>query len=211
MTKIITLTNPDIFASNCYIIISDNAVSVVDPSVEYSVALEKLPQISNLKAKYVLLTHAHIDHMWEIYSYVAQGFKVCVSSSDASKLDDKNLNCAFALRGKIDSYRGEYMCVADGERINLDDKLSVYAMFTPGHTDGSVCYISDDFAFTGDTLFANGGFGRYDLPTGNAILLASSLRRLLNMPADLTIYPGHGEKTTIKETKVFFDISERES
>lgn len=203
--KIITLKEHKILASNCYLIITDNAFSVVDPSVSFDEAKKTVPELSCLKPDYVILTHAHIDHFWEIDSYVSAGCTVLVSEKDSRKLGDERLNCAIMLNGNINSYQGEYTVVSDGDRISVAGR-TFEVIETPGHTDGSLCYLSDDIMFTGDTLFADGVFGRYDLPSGNPADLMRSLKKLFSLNADIVIYPGHGEISTLKSSKSFLRI-----
>lgn len=201
--EIVTLTDRNIFASNCHILISNDSFSVVDPSVSYTEAKRAIPRLQNLKPGYVLLTHGHIDHIWQIYSYTEIGCEVLVSPEDALLARNKMLNCAFMLKGNISAYDGSYREVFDGDKI-LVGETEFRVMSTPGHTEGSVCYLSDEVIFTGDTLFAGGSYGRYDLPTGNFEKLRNSLNNLLSLDGSLKIYSGHGEATTINEIKLFF-------
>lgn len=201
--KVITLKNNKIFASNCYVLLSEEAFSVVDPSVSYENALAVCPEIESLRAEYVLLTHGHVDHFWEINSYVKRGCKVIISEKDARLMADPKINCAEFLCGNIDSYKGDFETVRDGDIINLcDGKLTVIE--TPGHTAGSVSFLADGVIFTGDTLFAGGVFGRYDLPTSSGVDLLHSLKRLFSLSEDLIVYSGHGDVTTMKMTKQAF-------
>ena len=201
--EIFRLTDDKKFASNCYILVSEKSFSVVDPSISYEDALMRVPAISSLEPEYVLLTHGHLDHIWEIDTYVERGLKVLVSEEDGKMLSDTALNCAFMLRGKINSYKGEYQVIKDGEAIKVGDN-DFKVISTPGHTKGSLCYLSDEIIFTGDTLFAGGSYGRYDLPSGNREELSASLRKLFMLPEDLRVYSGHGEATKLKDTKSFF-------
>ena len=201
--KIVTLKNEKCFASNCYLLIFDDSFSVVDPSVTYEDAKREVPEIESLKPEYVLLTHGHLDHIWGIDSYVKVGCEVLVSYDDGKMLSDKYLNCAVFLRGDIYSYNGDYRIVCDGEKIKAGNTI-FEVIATPGHTKGSLCFLTDGILFSGDTLFAGGSFGRYDLPTGNFEDLRNSLYKLLSLPDDLCIYSGHGEITTMKTNKSFF-------
>ncbi len=201
--EIVTLTDRNIFASNCYILLSEDSFSVVDPSVSFSEAAKAVPKLQNLKPGYVLLTHGHIDHMWHIYSYTEIGCEVLVSHEDAILAKNKMLNCAFMLKGNISAYTGKYREVFAGDKI-LIGNVEFEVIATPGHTEGSVCYLSDEIIFTGDTIFSGGAYGRYDLPTGNFKKLRNSLNKLLSLNGDLRIYSGHGESTTLNETKLFF-------
>lgn len=200
--EIITLSDDYILTSNCYIILSDTSFSVVDPSVSYEKAVQRIKALKDLKPEYVLLTHGHCDHFWEIQSYVNAGCEVLVTEHDAILAADENLNCS-ALFDMNTEYKGAYRRITEGDVINIGDtKFTVIE--TPGHTAGSVCYLTDALAFTGDTLFANGGYGRFDLPSGNAVQLRASLGRLLTLDEGLKLYSGHGPATTLGETKSFF-------
>jgi glyoxylase-like metal-dependent hydrolase (beta-lactamase superfamily II) len=181
------------------VIVIGNKFCLIDPSVDYYYASSMISELEGKVPELVLLTHAHIDHMWGIDSYVSRGAKVIVSEEDAKMLRDKNMNCASFIRGSIDSYLGEYSTVKDGDVIHFED-ICFKVMSTPGHTGGSVCYISDNFAFTGDTLFAEGMYGRCDLPSGDSNELSRSLSKLLSCDKKLIIYPGHGRSSTISET-----------
>lgn len=201
--EIITLQNSKVFASNCYILLSDNAFSVIDPSVSYEDAESVCPKISDLNAEYVLLTHGHVDHFWEIESYVKRGCRVMISERDAEIVSKPSMNCFEFLEGNIDSYKGELQLLKEGDVIHtVGERFTV--LETPGHTAGSVSYITDGVIFTGDTLFAGGVYGRYDLPTSDGVALFNSLEKLFALPEELTVYSGHGGATTIKMTKNAF-------
>ena len=183
---------------------SDETFSVIDPSVSYSAALNAAPVIANLKPEYVILTHGHVDHCWEILSYIEKGMTVLVSEADARVLSDPYMNCANILRGDLDFYRGSYKALNDGDVIRVAE-TDFLVMQTPGHTAGSLSYLSDNEIFTGDTLFAGGVFGRYDLPTSSKESLFESLRKLFMLPEGLTVYSGHGPITKLGDTKAFFE------
>jgi glyoxylase-like metal-dependent hydrolase (beta-lactamase superfamily II) len=201
--KIIPINRNDIFASNSYLIMSDDDLAIVDPSVSYDEIMIRYPEIEGKNNKTVLLTHGHMDHFYEIYSYTEKGFDVVVSKEDGKILSDPKKNCAIMLSADINGYDGAFREVSDGDLIKFGDN-SIEVIATPGHTEGSVCYKIDTDIFTGDTLFASGGYGRFDLPTGNFVLLKRSLEYLLSLDLSFKIYPGHGEISTIEETKAFF-------
>ena len=198
------LTNKKIFASNCYAILSDGTFSVVDPSVSYSEALEIIPELKDMKHGCVLLTHGHLDHLWEIESYCERGFEVFVSSEDAKLLSDPIGNCSYILRGPMNQFNGKVTEALDGEVVSVGGGQSFRVMKTPGHTAGSVTYLGDTVAFTGDTLFARGTYGRCDLVSSDYRMMAKSLESLLKLNEAIIIYPGHGEISTIGETKSYF-------
>jgi glyoxylase-like metal-dependent hydrolase (beta-lactamase superfamily II) len=73
-------------------------------------------------------------------------------------------------------------------------------MHTPGHTQGSICLIGEELVFTGDTLFA-GGIGRTDFPESSIGYMRVSLEKLVHLPDDFLIYPGHGDTSTMEKEK----------
>ena len=86
--------------------------------------------------------------------------------------------------------------MTDGEERDFDG-ISVKCIYTPGHTDGSVCYLIENNLFSGDTLFKR-SIGRCDLPTGNMDILEDSIKNIIyKMDENIVVYPGHGEETTI--------------
>jgi glyoxylase-like metal-dependent hydrolase (beta-lactamase superfamily II) len=74
---------------------------------------------------------------------------------------------------------------------------------TPGHTRGSISLLFEDKIFCGDTVFAEGGVGRTDLPGGDSKMLVQSIKKLLQFPEKTRLYPGHGPETTVGEVKIF--------
>ena len=87
------------------------------------------------------------------------------------------------------------VAIDDGDEIEiLNEKITV--LHTPGHTAGSVCYVVENVIFSGDTLFRL-SVGRTDFPTGSMKELNTSVKRLLALPGNYTVYPGHGEITNL--------------
>ena len=189
------LRSPHPFASNCYLVSSGGEAAVVDPTCPYS------PHITEDKIRYILLTHAHFDHILEVESWaLGSGAEVVILDAERGALSDPIRNCFKLYNGTDNGYFGEAREVCDGDTLTLGDKqLKVIAC--PGHTVGSCAYLIDKVLFVGDTVFEGGGFGRYDLPTGNLVMLRESIRRILALPDDTVLYPGHGGITTIKEYK----------
>jgi len=172
--KVHLLKKRNVFASNCYILISGNEFSVIDPSVSYRDAVKDIPELRSLSPGRILLTHAHIDHIFEISSYTELGMPVLVDSADADKLGDRMKNAAYLFGEDLIGYRGEYFTL--GDTVTLPD-CEIRVLRTPGHTSGSVCYLVLGKLFSGDTVFAE-GYGRYDLYSGDKAQLARSLRTI---------------------------------
>ena len=183
------------FSSNTYLFISNGECAVIDPSAPPS-ELDL-----GVRMRYVLLTHAHFDHMLDIDAWVELGAEVIVSERDAALLHNSELNCYRPFLGVDRGYHGAYRTVRDGDVLPLGN-TSLRVISCPGHTEGSVTYFSDGVAFVGDTLFDGGGFGRWDLPSGDYAKLVASIDKLIsNLPDFTVLYCGHGSPTTIEKYK----------
>ena len=100
-------------------------------------------------------------------------------------------------------YNGAYTTVKDGDVIKFGN-MEFSVLETPGHSPGSVSFLSDESLFVGDVLFAGGGFGRVDLPGGDFSVLMQSIKKLLAFPKETKVYCGHGEETSIFQLKTKF-------
>ena len=183
------------FAANTYVLSSGDEHMVIDPAVPPSAIGE-----CRGKIKYVLLTHGHFDHILTLDEYVGLGAALIVSENTDKVIRDSSLNCFKQFFSRDTHYEGEATVVRDGDSFPFGEE-TVRVIATPGHTAGSVCYLIGDSLFVGDTIFAGGGFGRYDLPTADGEELFRSIDRLTALDPTLKVYPGHGEPTTIFEFK----------
>ena len=194
--KIELLAPTHSFSSNSYLISSNGEYAVVDPSSRYD--KEKIAG----KLKYILLTHSHFDHILEIEEWEREsGAEVVIFEGEASFLSDPAKNCYRFFDGSARGYFGPVRAAIDGEEFRLGD-VEFKLMHLPGHTIGSSAYVFDECAFVGDTVFAGGGFGRWDLPSGDMLLLFDSINRVKELPDKLVLYCGHGESTTVGQYKL---------
>ena len=191
MLQIHTLTL-GLYQTNCYIIHDSAAKScaIIDPGYDADTILLKVRQLG-LSVDAVLLTHGHFDHVGAVKELAAEtGCKVYLCEKDLSMPP-------MMTAGQL-YYTDLY---AEGDTLALAG-LSVRVLHTPGHTPGSVCLQIEDALFSGDTLFA-GSCGRTDLPGGDWATIHTSLKRLAAMEKDCTVYPGHGESTTLAAEKQY--------
>ena len=184
MLKIHTLTL-GMYQTNTYIIHEENSKGccVIDPGYEVDAILRKCEALG-LNVEAILLTHGHFDHVGAVRDLAADtGCRVFACAGD------EQLPPMFT-GGKLyvtDRYE-------EGTILNIAG-LYIRVLHTPGHTPGSVCLLVDDVIFSGDTLFA-GSCGRTDIG-GSWTEIQASLKRLSLLEGDFTVYPGHGESTTL--------------
>ena len=192
---------PKMFASNTYAITKDGKTAIViDPS---SPRIETELLRRGLTPVCVLLTHCHFDHVEGVPALQAQGARVYISAAE------KPLACTKAdMAAFFGAPQTQYTVDETFEDTEMKTicGLQVQALLTPGHTQGSVCYLITDgqerVLFTGDTLFA-GSVGRTDLLTGDTSMLMQSLKKLKNLSGDYPIYAGHGEETTLQTEREY--------
>ena len=151
--------------------------------------------------KYIILTHAHFDHMLEINDWVKKtGATVLVGEKDAPALSDPYLNCFRIFLRMSAGYFGKYKPLQHKDRIMLGDEW-LDVIFTPGHTQGAIALYNGKSLFVGDTVFAYGAVGRTDLPGSSHKELCDSIRIIKSFPDNTDIYPGHGESTSVSLIK----------
>ena len=186
------------YQTNTYIIEHDGRCAIIDPGYEPQTILAFLKK-HGLTSDAVLLTHGHFDHVGAVEKIVEEtGCKLWMSQGDWSQKISP-LTAYFYPIANCDFTEVQFC--EEGEVISAAG-LSFSVLETPGHTHGSVCYLCGDALFSGDTLFA-GSCGRTDLPGGDWNTILESLKRLSQLKGDFTVYPGHGNSTTVSQEKLY--------
>lgn len=190
-----TTLSPTSFASNCYLAMSGTHAYVLDPSVPVERIVSAL-RAHGVTCDGILLTHGHFDHMLSLDALKAAlpDAPIMIHASDAENLADGEKNAHATFFGYQHAYHPADKLLREGDKLPLGEEF-LTVLHTPGHTKGSVCYLSSDgtLLFSGDTLFAE-GYGRYDLYGGDGATLAASLRRLATLrEQNPTLASGHGE------------------
>ncbi|MBO7345061.1 MAG: MBL fold metallo-hydrolase [Clostridia bacterium] len=182
---------------NTYFLVNEDGRAVVIDGGENYKKVKQVESEYGFKICAVLLTHAHFDHAGNAKKLQDDGAKVYVSELDAKKLlNDDNLGKDFGR--KFEYLIADYT-FTDGQELEVCG-IKIKALITPGHTDGSACFIVDNMLFTGDTLFLE-SVGRTDFKTGNREELIKSVKRLFDLDGDYVVYPGHQEFTTLSHER----------
>ncbi len=192
-------------ATNCYFLIQEETgeTLVIDPADRADVIARKAVD-EGLVLKAVLLTHGHGDHILAVND-LKKTFGLLVYGAKAEEvlLSDPEENLSLSLFGRPVRVRPDVF-LEDGQIFQAAG-ISLQMIHTPGHTPGSCCYYQEEekVLFSGDTLFC-ASVGRTDFPGGSSRELIKSIReKLLVLPEDVAVYPGHGETTDIGYEKKY--------
>lgn len=186
-----------ILATNCYIVYDPESrdAYVVDPGDDASRILRTVVAL-NLHVLGVVLSHVHYDHILAADEVCREtGAPLLVGAGDKDALSDRNRNLIDLFDSHCVLTLSADRLLREGDTLPLGDE-SLTVLETPGHTPGCICLDSGSILISGDTLFAQGA-GRTDFPGGHHAALCRSLRRLADLTGDRTVYPGHGESTTL--------------
>lgn len=190
--------------TNCYFVYREGSKKVIfiDPA-DYGEQIYQKMKENGFEIAAILLTHGHFDHIWgcsalrrmsgaPVYAY--EGEEEVLQSSELNVSDAAGRACTV----KVNKF------FKDGEVVTIED-MTFKVIATPGHTRGSCCYYFEDanMLISGDTLFEE-SVGRTDLPTGSMGTLTRSIKeKLMVLPDDVVVYPGHGDSTTIGHEKKY--------
>ncbi len=186
----------DLYA-NTYALIDENHACVIIDPAKNNLSLVNYIKNNDLTLKAVLLTHGHIDHMRGV-DVLIDNFHcpLYIGFYDADKLKNPYDNCSLFIGGET-IINSKPDTISDKQVLNCLDE-DIIIIETPFHTSGSVCFYlpKSKCLFTGDFLFA-GSVGRSDLPSAMPKEFNNSIRKILALPKDIKVYPGHGQSTTL--------------
>jgi hydroxyacylglutathione hydrolase len=182
------------FATNCYLVACPETreALVIDPGADGSGIIAKIKE-KKFDVKYIINTHGHIDHIGANGKLKAElQVPLLLSEKDLELYHNPGFGLGLVLRKQ--PLPDHYM--VDGEELKFGNK-TLTVIETPGHTAGGVSLLVEKTLFCGDTLFA-GSIGRTDLAGGSYDTLLKSIHeRIMTLPPDTIIYPGHGPQTTV--------------
>ena len=194
-------------ATNCYVIFDEQSKEImcIDPAGDVDKIENLIKNVFKGKLKYIYLTHCHGDHILGVTELQKRcGGKILIHRIDAIGLNDAKINLSEII-GLPEIELEADSRIDDNDLIHLGN-LEFRVIHTPGHTAGSTSLYceKEKCLFSGDTIFC-GTWGRTDLPTSSREDIMNSItKKILILPDDTLIYPGHGKATMLKDEKPIY-------
>ena len=191
-------------STNCYLAMNEETeeILIIDPG-DGPGRIARAAEEMGGKPSAILLTHGHYDHILGIKGLKERytDIPVLALADEAPMLEDPKINMSAKINRPV-SIKADLLL----ERDSFFEKASfrIQCIYTPGHTPGGCCYYfpEEGVLFSGDTLF-RGSIGRTDFEGGSMPLILNSLHRLLELPPQTAVYPGHDDFTTIQREKEY--------
>jgi glyoxylase-like metal-dependent hydrolase (beta-lactamase superfamily II) len=194
--------------ANCIIIADENTKEalVIDPGDEPEKILNLIRE-NNFKTKYIICTHAHFDHVGAVPELKKETEAQIIIHQDELVIYQHAKELASFWGYELDDLPEPDILVKDNQNLNVGN-LKFKILHTPGHSPGGICIYGEGILISGDTLFA-GSVGRTDLFGGDMEKLKKSFNRLMTLPDDVRVLPGHGHSTTIEKEKINNILSDK--
>ena len=192
--------------TNCYIVAGENKQAmIVDPGDDADYIITTLNDLQ-CRPVCLLATHGHFDHILAARELqLAYKIPFVIHSADTFLINRMQTSARHFLSYEVVESPPEISSIFTSKVPFLPETLGITVIESPGHTPGSVCFHLPEIKtlLSGDTIFAGGAVGRTDFSYSSQPELARSLQKILELPEQTLIYPGHGEVTTIaKESKI---------
>ncbi|MGM0378835.1 MAG: MBL fold metallo-hydrolase [Bacillota bacterium] len=190
-----------VYQTNTYIVAKDKGKEaiIIDPAGDFE-RIKSIIKKYNLDLKYILLTHGHGDHIGAIKKLKEKyDLEIYIHKDDEYMLKNSKYNLTYKFGEEIEIAPDKTFKHGDNLKVG---QLDIEFIHTPGHTKGSSCIKINSYLFSGDTLFYN-SIGRTDLEGGDKDKILKSIKeKLLVLPSDIKVYPGHGAQTTINNERL---------
>lgn len=192
---------------NCFIVADEGSkkAMVVDPGDEPDRIMDTIKN-NDFVVEYIICTHGHFDHVGAVSDLKKETDAKVLIHNDELEIYDAAKDMAAFWGYDLDPLPDPDILVKEEESIKIGD-LSFKVIHTPGHSPGGICLYGEGIVITGDTLFA-GSVGRTDFHGGDMNRLKESFKRLMSLPENTRVLPGHGPETTIgreKRENMFLD------
>ena len=191
-------------SENTYIVYDESTMRgfITDPAYGVEKTIEYLNE-NKIKLDYIFITHCHYDHIEDMEELRERlSLKLVCGDKAAINIIDPYINLSLSALGYEIIAKKADIVLKDGESMKIDN-MTVKCIYTPGHTNCSVCYLTEKDMLCGDTLFLR-NCGRWDLPTGNEEELRKSVKeKIYTLDEDIVLHPGHGGDTSIGYEKKF--------
>ncbi|MDH4291075.1 MAG: MBL fold metallo-hydrolase [Dehalococcoidia bacterium] len=191
------------FAANCYIVGSSATKQgmIIDPGADAETILRTVQQ-TGLSISLIVITHAHMDHVGALRAVQARtNAQFVVHEAEKGFVFSAPMRMLTSLGiSPVKSPPRPDRLLKDGDCIDVDD-LHFEVLHTPGHSSGGICLWGQGVVFSGDTLFSL-GIGRTDFPgCSHERLMKSIHEKLMVLPDETIVYPGHGPTTTVGDER----------
>jgi hydroxyacylglutathione hydrolase len=187
--------------TNCFIIGDEKSKEcfIVDPGDEPDRILDFIRK-NHLEVKYIICTHGHFDHIGAISDIKKETAATLVIHREDLEIYRSTRDQAALWGFDLEPQPEPAAFVSEGDTIGIGD-LRFGVFHTPGHSPGGICLYGEGILVSGDTLFA-GSVGRTDFYGGDIRELKKSFKRLMSLPDDVKVLPGHGPESTIGKEKI---------
>lgn len=189
--------------TNCYLYWDEETTDlfIIDPGDDGDFIIQKILSL-NLKPKLIIATHGHFDHVLAVTELkLAFNIPFLLHKDDLFLYQRASKTNTFFTKTQSDPVMPVDRFIKEGDKISVG-RLTLDVRETPGHTPGSISLLGKGIVFSGDTIFAR-GIGQTDYSYSSKKDLDLSIKKLLRLPPQTIIYPGHGETTLIEEEKIF--------
>jgi hydroxyacylglutathione hydrolase len=191
------------YGTNCYIGASESTKRgmIIDPGADPKSILSLVDQLG-LSIVWIVITHCHFDHVGALKSVkAATGAKIAIHEAEGEgAMQAIAQTIGGLIGGSINRPTKADKFLKDGDVLDIDD-LQFTVLHTPGHSPGGISLLGHGILFSGDTLF-NSGIGRTDFPgCSHTDLIDSIHSKLMTLPDEIVVFPGHGPETTIGDER----------
>lgn len=188
--------------TNCYLVEDGGEVGIIDPGDAGDFIIRKITDLES-KPVWIMATHGHFDHIMAA-SELALAYQIpfYIHPQDEFLLSRAKESAEYFTGVSADPILVKPEFLSEDKKISLGN-INFEIIETPGHTPGGVCLYSQkgNILFCGDLVFFGGGVGRTDFKYSSEEDLHQSIEKILKLPEETVVYPGHGEKTSIEELK----------